>query len=332
MNIVKLLTFWKKENRSYSSHLEAKYSLSTTTVVNRIKESLIKKSELFLDGEFQYQSLGGSNNFGFVIFTSCNKKNDWITKIAPEMLLRREALFFKYHKNNLKENIGFAPDCMGYGLFKETDLEFLTLERLDKAKNITSDQVFELYSRSENGQKLFDSGLLKEARELESGTRIKDILISLVCDFNSEKAKNYIDDFFIERIEKLTDYSDELRNIQLVVKRSYELLRDVDESLIGFVHGDFKGSNMMLDSSKQLRSIDFQYYCQGIRVWDLAFYFSKSKLSFSEGMEPILNKLSTENERKYLVFFYIFAVLLHLKPSALKKKKCKPALDYLNSK
>ena len=326
------MIFWKKMCRKYSSSLEEKYGLSTATIIKDVKEYLVNISDLFLDGKFKYQSLGGSNNYGFVTFTSYNRNNDWITKIAPEKLLRREALFFKYHEKNLRRDIGFAPEFMGNGLFMGTNLEFLTLKRLDKPKNITIDQVFELYSMSEVGQELFDNGLINDAEELESGTRIKDILISLVCDFNSEKAKTYIDDFFIERIENLPDYYDELLYIQSVIKKSYESLKDVDESLIGFVHGDFKRSNMMLDFNKQLKLIDFQYYCQGIRVWDLAFYFSKNKQSFSKVLESVLNKLPTEKEKRYFLFFYIFAVLLHIKPSALKKNKCKFALDYLNSK
>lgn len=133
-------------------------------------------------------------------------------------------------------------------------------------------------------------------------------------------------------MDKLPSYSDELSHIQSVINLNYKLLKDVDASLIGFVHGDFKKSNMMLDSKKELKLIDFQYYCQGIRVWDLAFYFSKSKLSFSKGLGIVLDKLPSENEKQYLAFLYIFALLLHSKESAFEKDKFRPVLEYLKLK
>ncbi len=330
MDIVKLLTFWKKPSRNYVGILEEKYGLSKYSIIDIVKNFLVDKSKVFLDGKYTYQNLGGSNNYGFVAYIS--KHNNWIAKIAPEKLLQREAIFFEYHKNNFNEETGFAPNSMGYGSFENTDLEFLTLEKLAPSKKITLDQVYKLYSKSRDGQKLFDGGLLEAAPEIDTGTRIKDILTFLVCDFKSKKAKSYIDSFFIERMSALPDYSDELSHLQSVIDMNYELLKDVDASLIGFVHGDFKKSNMMLDSKQQLKLIDFQYYCQGIRVWDLAFYFSKSKLSFSKGLGVILDKLSTENERKYLAFLYIFALLLHSKESAFEKDKFKPVLGYLKLK
>jgi serine/threonine protein kinase len=311
------------------SNIEKEYGLSTDSVVKIVEESLVKKSKFFIEGQYAYRSLGGSNNYGFVVFTSKNKNSDWITKIATEKLLIREALFFDYHKNDLEKESGFAANTMGYDSLKNTDLEFLTLEKLEEAKRITSDQIYNLYSKSKSGQALFDNGLLVAAPKLEPGTRIKDVLVFLVCDFESENAKDYIDNFFIERIEKLPKYCNQLLHIQFIIQECYEVLKNVDNSLIGFVHGDFKNSNIMMDSKKQLKLIDFQYYCRGIRVWDLAFYFSKSKQSFSKGLGPILDKISTENEKKYLVFFYIFAVLLHPKPSIFEKEKCKPALEYL---
>jgi hypothetical protein len=329
LKIVNLLTFWKNPRRNHSSSIEEEYGLSTKSVVKIVEESLVKKSHFFVEGQYAYQSLGGSNNYGFVVFSSKNKNSDWITKIATEKLLFREALFFDHHKNDLKKEAGFAPNTMGYDSLKNTNLEFLTLEKLVEAKRITTDQVYDLFLKSKNGKILFDNGLLLAAPELESGTRIKDILLSLVCNFESEKAKNYINNFFIERIEKLPNHCIQLRHIQSIIQESYEVLRNVDESLIGFVHGDFKNSNIMMDSKKQLKLIDFQYYCRGIRAWDLAFYFSKNKQSFSKGLGLVLNKLSTENEKKYLLFFYIFAVLLHPKSSVFEKEKCKPALEYL---
>lgn len=331
MNILKLLTFWKKPRRSYSSNLEEKYGLSIKLTVEIVKTSLVNKSKLFLDGQYAYLNLGGSNNYGFITFTSKSKQNTCITKIAPEILLRREALFFKYHENNLDQESSFSPKFISYNTYNNTDLEFLTLEKLEERKTLTPEQVYELYLKSRRGGELFDLGLLQEAPRLNPGTRIKDILFFLVCDFESEKAKTYMDKFFIERIKALPDYANELLFIQSVIRKNYQLLRCVDKSLIGFVHGDFKGSNMMQDQNKSLKLIDFQYYCQGIKVWDLAFYFSKSKLSFSKGIGKILNNFSTENEKRYLVFLYVFAVLLHPKSSVFERDKYKPALEYLGS-
>jgi hypothetical protein len=253
----------------------------------------------------------------------------WVTKIASEKLMLRERLFLEWHQDTLGSGSTFAPAFIGHGLINRSDLGFLTMESLRPIKSVNSDQLFKLYSNCAHGQKLFKEGLLQASPDLESGTRIKDILMSLVCDFESESARTYIKQFFTERINTLPEHSDVLATIQTEIEKCYEILKPVDESLLGFVHGDFKVSNMMMDSSHQLKLIDFQYYCRGIRVWDLAFYFSKSKKSFSDTLEPFLNKLSTRSERQYLVFFYIFAVLLHPKQKVFKQKKLTHALTVL---
>jgi len=55
----------------------------------------------------------------------------------------------------------------------------------------------------------------------------------------------------------------------------------VEKESLGFVHGDFKPSNMMLSRKGNLKLIDFQYWCYGIRVWDLAFFYQNKKKGLS---------------------------------------------------
>ena len=328
MDINKIFTFWKKPRWDYSVSLEKNHGVSIDIIIEIIKSFLINKSKLFSSGKYEYRILGGANNYGFVSYIS--KNASWVVKIAPDKLLRREALFFEYHKKSFNENTGFAPDSMGFSVLKDTGLAFLVLENMKESKKTSLNRVYDLYSESKCGKELFDMGLLENVPKLNAGTRIKDILIFLVCDFKSNEARNYIDVFFFERMRDMPEYSDEIFHIQSVIKKKYEALRNFDESLVGFVHGDFKESNMMISDNDRLKLIDFQYYCKGIEVWDLAFYLSKSKLSFSNGVELILNKLPTKNEKNFLLFFYVFALLLHSKSSAFKKDKFKPVLKCLS--
>lgn len=328
--LLKLLKFKKQPDNSCLSNLEKDYSLSKENIISEIKQSLIDKLYFSDDGQLTYKELGGANNYGFALYKSKKDNSAWITKIAPNTLQIREALFYEYHEKFLNEKLSFAPKYIGYDILKKSELGILTIEKLSHTKNIHPDQVFNLFSRYEQGKKLFNNGLLNDAPKLKPGTRIRDIIINLVCDFGSNKAENYISQFFLERIKQLPKYINELTYIQSEINKHYKSLKNIDKSLIGFVHGDFKPSNIMIDSRKKLNLIDFQYYCQGIRVWDLAFFFSKNKKPFSKSLKPFLKENLTENEIKYLLFLYVFSVLLHAKPSAFKQKKCRPALDYLN--
>ncbi len=334
MSLFKLLKTFrpkKQPDNSCLSNLEKYYALSKEDILSEIKQSLIDKSYFSADGQLSYKELGGANNYGFALYNSKKDNSAWITKIAPNTLQIREALFYEYHEKFLNEKSLFAPKYIGYDILEKSELGILTIEKLNHAKNIYPSQIFDLFSRYEQGKNLFNNGLLNDAPKLKSGTIIRDIIVNLVCDFNSSNAESYINNFFLERIEKLPKHINELVYIQSEINKHYKSLKNIDKSLIGFVHGDFKPSNIMVDSKNQLRLIDFQYYCQGVRVWDLAFFFSKNKKPFSKSLKPFLKENLTENEMKYLLFFYIFSVLLHAKPSALKQKKCRPALDYLNS-
>jgi thiamine kinase-like enzyme len=97
------------------------------------------------------------------------------------------------------------------------------------------------------------------------------------------------------------------------------------------VHGDFKPQNILTDNDGY-KVIDCQYYTYGIRLWDLAFLYSKDVNGFSR----IINHIDAHDlrdEKLLLVFFYLIASLMSVKQKRAKKiieMKIIPAVEYAN--
>lgn len=105
--------------------------------------------------------------------------------------------------------------------------------------------------------------------------------------------------------------------------------------MYGLVHGDFKKKNIMADEKGNYKVIDLQYFTYGIRIWDLAFYYSKDSRGFEEIYHKLLQNFSwTKIESATFIVFYIIASILHIKTKncqKIVKFKLDPAIIYLSS-
>ena len=104
--------------------------------------------------------------------------------------------------------------------------------------------------------------------------------------------------------------------------------------MYGLVHGDFKKENIMTDEEGNFKVIDLQYFTYGIRVWDLAFYYSKESRGFTELYPKLLQSFSWRKiERDTFIFFYLVASALHVKKKNIQKiasLKLEPAIKCLS--
>jgi hypothetical protein len=128
-----------------------------------------------------------------------------------------------------------------------------------------------------------------------------------------------------------SNHKDSYINLKVVMDDTYCVLKGYDlTGYEGLVHGDFKQQNILNDFNRY-KVIDCQYYTYGIRLWDLAFLYSKDECGF-EYIKSNISAFRSLNERLLLVFFYLLASLINVKKKRMNKviiKKISPALEYL---
>ena len=332
--LVRFYYRWRDKKYISKIELESKYSL------NQIIEIIQKQSQVVLRPTInivsEYRFLGGSNNLGFFLMTDEHTHRVlFVAKIASKDLISREMLFIKWHKETINSQDAFAPQYLTSGRIPETRIEFLVTEKLIPVKHITLDSTFNLYKNAAKANEFIKTQFeTNESMSLKAGSHIRDFLLNLVIQFKTRESKTFINTFFAERKRLLPQFVDDLSSVEDNINLIYQKINSEDPSLWGFVHGDFKKANMMEDSDGNLKLIDFQYNCYGVRVWDLAFYLSKDKRSFESSVINVLNLLSNQNERDFLLFYYVLALLLQPNIKTFKNtfnNKIRLALNLLNS-
>lgn len=335
-----LLRIKQRFNRNVESVtlLQKQSHQSLGTIVQQVEMAILSKTNDSVNLTSEYKMLGGANNFGFLSHTltpntkgAKGEKGHWVTKFTLIDMVKRESFFLQWHQAHIELKKQFAPEWLATGQLGDSTISFMVMECLDPIKSPDFQQVAELYQRCQKGKAIFQK--IDSVPVLESGSRIRDVLVNLVCQFDSPNAKLFLKNYFVERKAQLLNFEKEMDEIQDTLNESLKEIGTVENEALGFVHGDFKASNMMVSAESILKLIDFQYWCYGIRVWDLAFFLSKQKTSFQKTVLVFIELLDlSEQEKKLMMFTYVIAVLLHPKSKQFKwqfKHQISPALAYL---
>jgi hypothetical protein len=282
----------------------------------------------------KFRDLGGVNNLGMLIHYSIkNNKAVAISKIEEHSLAEREYRFLvwqeKYRKCALSAvPIGIAKiqeyTCFISSVLAQPQLfSYPLAERLFQIMGQDSALLSHL---ALNGSK---EGL---SNEIDDSTKIKSILVNIVSQFNTENSGIFYKKFLLDRESLFFDNQVMFYKLNSVMNDLYDYLvtRDL-KSYEGLVHGDFKPQNILQDG-EVYKVIDCQYYTYGIRLWDLAFLYSKDDGGFNK-IKSRIDALEKIDEKLFVLFFYLLASLINVKKKRARTtidNKLIPALTYAN--
>lgn len=280
----------------------------------------------------KFKLLGGANNHGFIEHKCDSGIGEWVTKISSEVLNNRETAFLKWHSSNVKNKPFAVKHITSGSLSNQADLSFVTTEKLETVKNPVEKAVLDLHQKMESGSAFFDSGISNN-KALEGGSKIRDVLINLVINDDVEIAKSFLREFFGERQNAFAGIESKMSDcLGALLSACDQVYKTQNKQVLGFVHGDFKASNMLFDKSGELRLIDFQYCCIGFREWDLAFFLAKKKRSFDINTHEFAVQMKSDQAKQRIYFFYIVAKLIHVRPNKARQNYhlfIEPTIKYL---
>ena len=283
----------------------------------------------------KFHDMGGANNHGMLMHYSVeNSRPIAITKIEERSLAEREYHFLMWQKAHRKNSLSAIP----YGLSSvlgERYTCFITsvLTHPDIFSYSKAESLFEALGQQDNLLTHLALNGCKEslAQEIDGSTRIKSILVHLVSSFKAESAEKFLNTFLSERQYLFSNDQDLFNNLLIIMKEMYNCLKGYDTSKYeGLVHGDFKQQNILTDSTTY-KVIDCQYYTYGIRLWDLAFLYSKDPSGFNE-IKSRIERLDPFKDKAFIVYFYLISILINVKKKRSKKvieMQVVPAMSYL---
>lgn len=318
----KLIRRWSNryKDQRRKKQLENQVGIDLESLIKSCEDVVLKKTGNKIYTRFR--DLGGANNHGMLLhYAVQTKKPIAISKIEESSLADREYRFLTWQKdyraNTLcAEPLGLTPESeQGFRCLITSVLEHPQIFSYSQAQQLfhmLGQQPEKVSFLSLTGEK---EGLRKE---INDSTKIKSILVHLVSQFDSDNAENFYKAFLQEREGLFESNQNLFITLQSLMNSIYTKLKSYDMTVHeGLVHGDFKQQNIM-EYDDSYRVIDCQYYTYGIRLWDLAFLYSKDENGF-DNVKQQIEKLSLTEEKLLILFFYVIASLINVKKKRANK-------------
>jgi hypothetical protein len=330
----KILRRWlsKYKNSRKKDNFERATGVGLDALIKSCEEVVFRTTGSAVYTEFQ--DLGGANNHGMLMhYATSNDQPVAISKVEDHVLAEREHRFLTWQKNHRKNSLSANP--LGLVRVPDHDFSCFISTVLEHPVTFSYPKAIQLYKRL--GQKtdlisyLTLSGRKEELKgEIDATTNIKSILVNLVSDFGTDNSEIFYKDFLQRKENLFINNHDLFIKLQDLMDRIYTILKTYDLTrYIGLVHGDFKPQNI-LEYKESYRVIDCQYYTYGIRLWDIAFLYSKDVYGFKT-LNADLENFPLYEERILLTFFYVIASLINVKKKradGVIKNKISPVMVY----
>lgn len=257
-----------------------------------------------------YVDFGGSNNQGFFTVRRPGTFSPTaVCKIQRHALAEREYRFMRWAVSS--SSLKLASDVFSMRRITGTDYAMVCCQYLKKPDPCETAAVFLLHQRMAavhdlSGLVLTGNRNLRE--EIVPDTPIKSMLFHVVSNPDAEAVRDYLLVFLDKkRLCMPSDVHDAMQ--ALIEDGCLHWPRFWKNESIGLVHGDFKKGNILVDPDGGYRLIDLQYYLEGHRVWDVAFFFSKMK-NFDAVVEGC--KRVDTDDRHVFWLFYLLSVMIGL--------------------
>jgi hypothetical protein len=282
----------------------------------------------------KFRDLGGVNNLGMLIhYSIIHNKAVAISKIEENSLAEREYRFLVWQERYRKCALSAVP----IGVAKIQDYTCFISSVLAQPQSFSYSLAERLFQTMGQDSELLSHLALNGSKEglsdeIDDSTKIKSILVNIVSQFNTENSGIFYKTFLLERESLFFTNPVMFSKLTSVMSDLYDYLvtRDL-KSYEGLVHGDFKPQNILQDG-EVYKAIDCQYYTYGIRLWDLAFLYSKDEGGFDK-VKFRIDTLKKIDEKLFVLFFYLLASLINVKKKRARttiNNKLIPALNYAN--
>lgn len=332
----KLIRRWLNhyKNQRRKTQFESLVGIDLDSLVKSCEAIVLNKTGYIVYTKFR--DLGGVNNHGMLLHYSVQSNQPVaISKIEESSLADREYRFLTWQEEFRANTLGAVP--FGLTTVSEQGYSCLITSVLEHPKVFSYSQAQQLFhALGQQPGKVSFLSLSGEKEglkdEINDSTRIKSILVHLVSQFGSENCESFYKTILQEREGVFKNNQDLFTTLQPLMNSIYTKLQSYDMTLHeGLVHGDFKQQNIM-ECGDSYRVIDCQYYTYGIRLWDLAFLYSKDANGF-DNIKQEIEKLPLLEDRLLVLFFYVIASLINVKKKRANKVivfQIYPATSYAN--
>ena len=304
-----------------------------------IEKALIEKLNIQSDIKSCYQDLGGLNNLGmFIHKLEGQDKPIAISKLQNSVAAEREYRFQNWQENYVDNRL--APRPFLLAPFKDKSYSWVTGEVLSPVEKLSEMEIKSIFDKlnvsyEQLKELSLDARVESLIYELDDNSKIKSILFNLVSQLEIEKSERFVKKFLKERELLLRNSNNLYERLDNLFSMYFSHMSKEDISFMyGLVHGDFKKENIMVAEEGSFKVVDLQYFTYGIRIWDLAFYYSKECRGFTELYPQLLQSFSwTKVERATFIAFYLVASSLHIKKKNIQKiayLKLEPAIKCLS--
>jgi len=270
--------------------------------------------------DLSYKAVIGNENLGSILL-NCDGKS-YFGKISPNNQNKKEVAFYQSVKaieSSYIVNVLFSFNLAKY------DINIMFFDSLPKNGFLNKGEVpkvLDLYNNLES--ELLSTDILNNAGEFYEkpysyGVRYK-----------------FFNMLIVEELKTVLSVDDHLYINQIFIEN--KLYKSIEDKYFDFVHNDFHWKNLNINSDS-IKVFDFNSYCTGLKIWDLATYFSTCHYNFDETIEfikinlDLLDDFNTKNHLSvnYFVLFYVFLIKVRFNNNALsyQESNIEPSISFL---